>query len=198
MTAKPFALPILLFLLTGCTSMGQLGRNTAPPAQNESIFILGVAPANHRVSFFRGSLDDGRFVQNPFLPSVLYSAADDGFVAGRAAAGDVIAVTIVRVVSSANSVLLGSNFSPCGEAKTIVFRVPAGKVAYLGSVEFAFTESALKVWYGSELEAAQAYVAARFPALSERVEYVPFELLPVKAACGGGPTYVPVYVPRAQ
>jgi hypothetical protein len=195
MTAKLCSLSVLILLLAGCTSMGQLGRNTAPPSQNESIFILGVSPANHRVSFFRGSVDDGRFVQNLFLPSVLYSAAVDGFVVGRAAAGDVIAVTIVRVVSSENSVLLGSNFSPCGEAKTIVFRVPAGKVAYLGSVEFAFSESELKVWHGSELERAQAYVASRFPALSGRVEYVPFELLPVKAACGGK-TYVPVYVPR--
>lgn len=192
------SVPLLMLLLAGCTSLGQLGRNTAPPSQKDSIFILGVSPANHRVSVFRGWLDDGKFVQNPFLAAVLYSGSVDGFVVGRAAAGDVIAVTNVRVVSSSNSVLLGSNFSPCGEGQTIVFRVPAGKVAYLGSVEFAFTESELSVRYGSDLQGAEAYVAARFPGLSGRVEYLPFELLPLKVRCGAGQTYIPVYVPRAQ
>jgi hypothetical protein len=189
---------IAVSLTSACTSVGRLTADTPPPSQGESAFILGVTPADHRVSFFRGTLKDGRFSQNQILPAVLYSTPLDGFVVGKAAAGDVIAVTIVRVVPDAQSVFQGTNFSPCGDAKAIVFKVPAGKVAYMGSVDFALRGKQLTVRYGSELEAAKRFLASHYPTLADRVEAVPFGLYPTSQSCDQTQIVIPIYIPRTR
>ncbi|PFH08897.1 hypothetical protein BCF11_1272 [Collimonas sp. PA-H2] len=188
----------LLVLLNGCTSMGQLDSTTLAPTDNESIFIMGVAPDNYRVSIFPGSIKDGVFHQNIFLPAAVYAAAKDGYVVGKASAGDVVAVTNVRVVKDSSSVFLGTNFHPCDDTKTMVFEVPKGKVIYLGDVEYTFGGKSVKVHYGQDMEAARVHLDKNFPALQGKLEYLPFDLLPTRTPCAAAPIYFPVYVPRSK
>lgn len=187
----------LLALLNGCTSMGLLDGTTLAPTDNESIFIMGVAPDNYRVSLFPGSIKNGVFHQNIIRPAAVYAAAKDGYVVGKSSAGDVLAVTNVRVVKDSNSVFLGANFHPCGENKTMVFEVPRGKVIYLGDVEYTFAGQKIEVHYGQNMEAAQAYLDKNFPALRGKLEYLPVDLLPSRTPCIGT-IYFPVYIPRSK
>jgi hypothetical protein len=46
---------LLVSVLTGCaSSKGLVERNAGLPTENESIIVIGVAPANSHVLFFPG------------------------------------------------------------------------------------------------------------------------------------------------
>jgi len=78
-----------------------------------------------------------------------------------------------------------------------VFDAPAGKVTYLGSVQYGVTDKGLQIDYWNDLEAARAYLSGAYPALSARLEQGGYKLLPVMQPCTSTTTvYVPVYVPR--
>ena len=180
-----------LALLTACTSFGQLDANAPAPSDSESVFVLGVSPDNYRVSIFPGSVSDGSFSSSLIRTAVVYGAAKQGFVVGKASAGDVLAITNVRVVSDSSSIL-GANFKPCGGAKTMVFEVPKGKVVYLGSVEYKFEGKQLLVQYRNDIEGARRHIDQNFPALKGKLETVDFKLLPKSGSCDST-IYVPIY-----
>ncbi|AEK63507.1 hypothetical protein [Collimonas fungivorans] len=188
----------LLVLLNGCTSVGLLDGTTPAPTDNESIFIMGVTPDNYRVSLFPGSIKDGVFHQNIFRSAAVYAAAKDGYVIGKSSAGDVLAITNVRVVKDSSSVLQGANFKPCGNVKTMVFAVPKGKVIYLGDVAYQFVGQKVEVRYGQNIEAAQAYLDKNFPALRGKLEPLPVDLLPSQTSCTATPMYFPVYIGKSR
>jgi len=82
--------------------MGRLEKGIPAPTQKESIFVLGVAPDNHRVMIFPGSTDTGFFAQNQWLPAAFYGGAEGGFIVGKAKAGSTLAITDVRVTKVAS------------------------------------------------------------------------------------------------
>ena len=187
-------LPLCLVgLLEACTSMGQLNESAKAPSQSESVFIIGVAPENYRISVFPGSVSNGIFWQSTIRSAAVYGAGKNGYVVGRASAGDVLAITNVRVVKGESSIW-GADFAPCRERPTMVFKIPAGKVLYLGSVDYGFEGSMLHISYGNDLTAAQSYVQRTFPALTQPVESLAYELLPTSDGCSG--TYIPIYTHR--
>ncbi|WP_343722975.1 hypothetical protein [Herbaspirillum seropedicae] len=182
-----------LAVLCGCTSLGQLEKTAHPPLDNESYFVIGVTPANHRVSLFPGEIENGVFHQSRIYPAALYGAAKDGFVVGKAPAGRVLAITNVRVVADENAVL-GRDFSPCESAQTFVFRVPKGKVIYIGSADYAFQSNKLQVRYRNDLAAATRYIDANYPELRGLAEYQEPQLMPTDKSCSPGTIYIPVYI----
>lgn len=184
-------------LLGGCTSMGRLDADTKAPSNRESVFVFGVTPDNHRIYVFPGHVEKGMFFQNQFRPAAVFGAAKNGYVVGKAAAGDVLAITSVRVVREATDTL-GEDFTPCGAAKTIVFEAPRGGVIYLGNLEYQFAGTELTVRYGQDFQAARNYIDANYPALKGQLLQATFQLLPVATGCSavGGTIYIPVYLPR--
>jgi hypothetical protein len=180
--------------LTACTSMRQLESGIPTPKPDESIFLIGVSPENHRVFLFPGSLENGRFMQNPWRAAAVFGGAKDGFVVGKAKAGEAVAITLVRVVSESGAIL-GTDFAPCGEARTPVFRVPAGKVIYVGSVDFTFSGSSLQIRHADDIESAKRYLQSHSPELLDMLESQPFELAPTTASCDPGKIVIPIYIP---
>lgn len=186
---------ILLMLATSaCTSIGRLEKDASLNSQNESVIVLGVSPANYRVSIFPGTREAGVFYQNILRPAVVYGAAEDGFIVTKAAADETLAITNIRLVANKESVY-GPDFAPCDGKMTMVFDVPAGKVLYLGSIEYEFAGKSLLIKYGQDIDTARKYVDANYPKLSGRLEPWPFEILPTTLKCNTTIT-VPVYLPR--
>jgi hypothetical protein len=188
------AVLLLSVLVAACTSLGRLDRDASLHSDRESIFILGVAPDNARISAFPGSVKNGTFHQNQFRPAAVYGAAENGYVVGKASAGDTLAITNVRVVKDKSS-LLGADFVPCRGAKTMAFDIPGGKVLYLGNLEYDFAGQQLTVRYSQDLDAARRYVDEHYPRLRGRLEPWNYELLPTNAQCTQT-IYVPVYIRR--
>lgn len=193
----------LIPLLVSCASLGQLDGNAKAPTENESIFVMGISPDNYRVSLFPGSVEDGQFHQNPVRSAALYASARDGYVVGKATAGDVLGLANVKIVSDSGA-LLGPNYRACGDAKTMVFTVPKGKVIYLGDMGFFYKsanlprESSLSIRYYQDLAAAQTYVDKNFPALKGRLESFEVEWKTHLRTCAaaGGAIYIPIYINR--
>ncbi|WP_288410509.1 hypothetical protein [uncultured Herbaspirillum sp.] len=183
-----------LAVLCGCTSLGQLDSTARASRKGESIFVIGVSPPNHRVSVFPGDIDDGVFHQSLFLPAALYGSAKDGFVVGKASAGEVLAITNVRVVSDEDALIRGQNFAPCYGAKTFVFQVPKGKVIYIGSAAYFFRNEKLEVHYRNDFEMAKNYIDANYPELKGLLEYQEPQLLPIAKNCNPGPMFMPIYI----
>lgn len=151
---------------------------------------------NYRVSVFPGRIRDGRFGLNEFLNAAFYGSAQGGYVIGKAPAGRDLAITNVRIVQSENS-LLGVDFQPCEEAKTVAFTVPEGRVIYLGHLSYSYVEGGVRVTHRQDLESAKAYLQASYPNLAASLEQGSYDLLPVARRCGS--TFmIPVYVPATK
>lgn len=171
-----------LFVISACTSIGRLDKDAILESDKESIFVIGVAPENYRISAFPGRIKDGRFHQNQFRPAAVFGAAEDGFVVGKATNGDTLAITNIRVAEDKGSIL-GLDFVPCNDNKTMTFSIPGGKVLYLGHVEYQFKGEKLMVRYTQNLELAKKYIDQNFPNLRGRLQSWEYQLLPTSASC---------------
>lgn len=180
--------------------MGVVDQSATLNSNRHSIIVLGVAPENYRVSVFPGSVKDGVFRQNPWLPATVYGAGDDGYLVGEASAGDTLAITFVRVVKDKDAIFQGTNFTPCYGALTMTFSIPGGKVLYLGNVHYQFVGDRLQVQYSQDIDAAREYMDRKYPNLRGRLEQWKYQLLPTTAVCGGarGTLYIPVYIPARR
>ena len=190
---KRFSLAAVLVVifLSSCTSFRTLDENTSLKSNTESVFILGVKPENYRLFIFPGSVKNQVFHQNTFRPASVYGSAQDGYLVGKAQAGDTLAITMIRVVKDKNAVL-GADFVACSQVKTMTFTIPEGKVIYLGDVDYKFEDKYLEVRYSKDLGSATRFIRKNYPKLQETVEPWSYELLPTNASCTSD-TYIPVY-----
>lgn len=191
------AIALLVSVLMGCaTSKGIIERNSGLPGENESVIVVGIAPANNHILFFPGAVKKRVFAQNNFKGSPLFGRPSEGFLVGKVAAGQTLGLTMVQVTPYEKSLAFAKQFSPCGEAKTFVLQVPRGKVVYLGSAAYDFQQERLLVRHGNDIEAAQAHLAKNYPALAPALEYSAFELMATSKECLSGQMIIPVYVPN--
>jgi len=194
---RQLACLMVSFICTGCTSMGRADTKIEAPDKNQSIFVIGLTPENHRIGVFGGSEKDGKFKQN-WLPAVLYGGAQGGYIVGKAHAGATLAITAVQVTENEKS-FVGTDFQACNGAKTVVFQVPPGKVIYLGSVDYRVNGKSLEVRYWNDLDGAHRYLSGAYPAIADRVEQGSYRLLPTDLTCEQNTTvYVPVYIPTSR
>ena len=169
-------------LISGCTSMRELDTSSTGPSESESIFVLGVAPKNYRISIYPGSISDGHFKSSIVRSATFVDVPKQGFIVGKANGGDIIGITMVRALSAGSS-NFGSDFKPCGDLKTMVFEVPKGKILYLGSVKYKFNGPMLEIQYRNEMEQAQRYMERNYPLLKGKLEPLEYKLLPTLESC---------------
>jgi len=180
----------------GCISTGRPSAKLSAPTEKQSVYVLGVVPSTNRLTVFPGNTSDGKFNRSKLLPANFYGNPQGGFIVGKAKAGQTLAVIMVRVTANENDIL-GWDFKPCGNLKTLVFEAPAGKVVYLGSIQYIVNGGDLDIKYSNDLEQARRYLANAYPALESHLEQGSFELLPTSQSCSSVNTiYVPTYTPR--
>ena len=110
--------------------------------------------------------------------------------------GDTVGITNVRVVNS-SSAILGADFVPCGEGKTVVFQVPRAGVYYLVDLDYKFGGDGIEIRYGENLDAASAYIDTTFPALKGKLQQASYQFLPMSSHCGGvSYMQIPIYLPK--
>jgi hypothetical protein len=191
---KKIILVLLWLTLTACATKGLLEENVALPPIEESIYIIGVEPEEYEIMVFPGSIDDGKFKQNIFKGANVSSAAHDGFVVGKAKSGEVLSIGIIRILKNKQFVF-NSTYSPCDGKLAMTFRVPGGKVIYLGHVRYSYAGANIRVQYYQDIEAARKYVDRTYPGLRGAVESWSYELLPATIPCTTNIT-IPIYIPR--
>ncbi len=191
---RQVAILVLAAASTACTSVGRVEQGaTLAPNANQTIFVIGVKPDNYRISVFPGSVKEGVFRQNPLLPAIFYGAAEGGYVIGKTGSTNPLAITNVNIVSSASSIM-GTNFTPCGDAKTVVFSLAKGRVVYLGDLTYDFAGNGLRIIESTDLEAARKHLRANYPQLADALAQGQYEVLPTSMSCSQSIT-IPVYLP---
>jgi hypothetical protein len=165
-------------------------RPKKPPpankAERKSTLILRVSPQHVIPRFHRG-----RLLGPWIVPSRtelkgentgIAKAAPDGFVVVEADAGDDITITHVRLLEG--SVFMPKHFFGCDDYQARVFEdITGGKVLYLGHMTLDGTDSAQKVTWTEDFDAARAYVDTHFPGLAGRLEKTSFTTRRLPVGC---------------
>jgi hypothetical protein len=185
----------LAVALYGCVYGQPLSKDVDVAHVDEAYYVFGLTPSNYKVQIYPGSKSsDGRFQLNQFLTATFNSVADNGYAVGKAKAGSVLAIT--RVYMPSEGSIINPPFLPCGDAKTLVFTAVGGKVLYLTDVDYRFSGEKLEVSYKSNIESAKKYLEGNYPKLAPLLEQGEFHFSKTHMSCGGGTTYIPVYLPR--
>jgi hypothetical protein len=140
----------------------------------EGVYVLKVAPASYRVTLFNGKASASDFNPSNFTPARFSGIPDEGWIVGKARAGEAVAVDGF------------ADRSACEGLKTVVFSVAAGQVAYVGDFDFAATGGAgveLRT-ERDDIDAARAYLQRRRPDLAPALVAATHRVLPVKGSCG--------------
>jgi hypothetical protein len=182
---------------SGCKSLGRLDGSVQPPGAHETYFVIGVKPDNYHVMLWRGQVNDGRFGKLLMKGSAVFGGPIEGYVVGKADAGDVLAVTDVFRYSSPSGIY-PTHYTFCGDAQTEAFKMPGGKVVYLGSLEYDYATGGLAAMSYSDLEDAQKFMAKNYPALAGKLETVRGEKVKPPGACVANVMSIPVYIPRSR
>lgn len=168
---------------TGPTSVGQVDTSAAAVGADETVFVIGVAPARTRLAVSPGTVKDGKFHQDASAAG-FHGNPERGFIVGKTAAGKALAITGVHWVGPGELKLARPAFVACGGAVTMVFEAPTGKVVYLGDLEFDYAEKKLSVKHQHDLAFARRFVEQNYPGLKDRLEAQKFLVLPAAAECG--------------
>jgi hypothetical protein len=100
---------------------------------------------------------------------------------------------MVNVVTSAHAIL-GTAFTPCGDARTVVFSVPHGRVIYIGDLTYDFRGNGLRIIESSNLEAAREHLRTAYPQLADSLEQGRYDVMPTATSCTQTIT-IPIYLP---
>jgi hypothetical protein len=185
----------LLSLLSGCGTSAILDRNARAPEEDESIVVFKVSPANYRLFFYPGTVENGSFRQSPLFNAEINGVPKDGYIVAKVKAGQTLALKAVLEIKEERAG--GSTrFEACGGSRTLVFDVPRSRVAYLTDIEYERIGNRVAIRYRRDLEGAIAHVRANYPGIGRDLQPMEFQILPTAGGCGGGTVIIPIYVGR--
>ncbi|MCM5680505.1 hypothetical protein M8A51_13300 [Schlegelella sp. S2-27] len=179
--------------LTGCGTTAALDPDASGPAEDESVIVLGVQPANYRVMLFPGTVSAGKFTQDTWSGAAINGVPKDGYIVAKAKAGQVLGLVSVQATKDGGH--FGTAFNACGGRPALTFEVPKSKVLYLVDVEYVPHAVSLFVHYTHRFAAAEHHLRTRFPRIQGPMQQHAFQALPTTASCGGTVT-IPVYIGR--
>lgn len=172
-----------LVALAGCSATSpRTVAGEPPPSAEESVLVLGVAPANYAVTLAPGKLENGVF-KAAAPAAALSRAPKDGYIVARVASGQELALTsTTRLAQGATPA--SAPFGACGAARTVVFAAPRGKVVYLADVGYeSMKGGGVDVRFERKLEKARQYLAANYPELAKLVTQGSYTLARTDASC---------------
>jgi hypothetical protein len=180
---KVLVLLVAVFLLFGCGSTGRVDRAIASVDPEETVFVIGVKPAQANITVVAGFLKNGAFRQDPSAGEAFVGHPDHGFIIGKAPAGALLAIERVRWVEP-GSMALGRNvYIACGMGiQTMVFASPKGKVVYVADLEIE-PGTTTSITRRRNFEQARKYFDEHYPALKGRLEQQDSEIVPVARSC---------------
>jgi hypothetical protein len=191
-------LVIAACLLIGCASpRGLQDRSASAPSEAEGVFVIGVQPAGTKIWFNEGAVGYDHFVPTPGQMSTVIGVSEEGFIVGRVKGGTTLGIMHISFPFTPTT---SRAYAPCGNNKAHVFTVPAGKVVYVGTVDYRPNGISLSSATRQELDTALRFLDAQHPSLRGRLESAPLRGLTTTRSCFvPTPTQiVPVYVPAKK
>lgn len=189
----------LLFLISilalSCASVGRLDLDVAPPTQSEFIFVIGIDSPNLKINVFPGKMVGGKFQKSIIRPAAISATPTQGYIVGRSKGDDLLAITEIAFVKDCHTII-GDQYMPMDDTKTIVFKASPGRVIYLGNINFGPEGSNPKFTYTSNFDGAKNYIDKNYTNLKGRLEFEKPDFLATTNSSTprgpGGPLYVPI------
>ncbi|OUR63627.1 hypothetical protein A9Q79_09815 [Methylophaga sp. 42_25_T18] len=177
-----FCLTLTVLGLFGCGTSYRVVDSNTVIKDEESIFVIGVSPGNYRIAVYPGSIEGDAFIQSTWRSAAVFGAAKNGYVVGRGKEGDVLAVTNFAIVDSSDAIR-GQSFGACEGLKTMVFKMPAGKVLYLGDIKYNRLGDRIHGKFSNSFDTANKYINDLFPLLEGQLEQWEYQVLPIHTSC---------------
>lgn len=185
-------------LLIGCaTPRGLQDRSAKAPSDDEGVFVIGVQPAGTKIWFKEGAVSYDHFVPTPGQMTPVIGVSEDGFIVGRVKGGSTLGIMHINFPFTPTTTRA---YAPCGNNKALVFTVPAGKVVYVGTIEYRPNGVSLSSSTRHEMDGALRFVDAQHPSLRGRLELASLRSLSTTQSCFvPTPTQaVPVFIPAKK
>lgn len=153
--------------------------------KRHGLFVLKVSPAGKQTILFNGKAGPDGFRFSGFTPARYTGFPAEGYLIGRAKAGETVALHNV-----------GAAYA-CAGNETVAFRVDAGQVLYLGDVDLQTADGQLVIRaIARDSEGAKAYLASAAPELVPLLQDAQPQRLKVTRKCPKpGPDFIYIPVP---
>lgn len=175
--------PLLPLFLSAC-AIGHVPHGTAALAESEAVFVMGVSNKDSVIQVYPGKLQDGVFRLAGIDRAVAFVGKPvDGYITGKARAGDSLAVLHVTVNEPNGKGIRQYGASACGAAKTMIFTIKGGKTNYVGDLDVRVIGNRIHLGNGLNPEAAKNFIQSRYPGLASGFEVGTYSLAPTNESC---------------
>lgn len=169
---------LLSQLLTGCGYSKLSKKFVHTDLGSDSVIVLGVSP-EYRLSFNKGRVDPDGWKSDTVDPALTLKPEENFIVAKIPGLeeGRGLAIGAVRE----RGFIRPTRFLCKGDV-TPTFGTPAGKVVYVGSLEYSVVEGVLNYRINNELDKARTHLAKNHPTFEPHIEYRPLEIRKINNA----------------
>jgi len=188
----------LLLLSTGCVNFSNLDKSaTLTQDSSDAVIVMGVKP-RFRVAIAPGTIVEEKVKLGGI--ATLNTYPESGYIVGKVAAAvfpneyHVQAIFPDGIVGAG----FGDAYGPCGNDHVVSFHAPAGKVIYVGDVEYARANGKLVIKYSEDLQSARKFLDREYPNLANRLEAPGLQTRPVAFIDCGKRVTIQVLVPRGR
>lgn len=193
---KFFTLILSLLLFTGCATKQIESNYSLKKGDTETVFVMGVNSDRYKLLMWPGDVEGEAFViEDAWKNAAHYDTAKNGYVVSSVTGNDHVGFKAVELLSKdkKRSVLF-QKF--CQGMKTPVFSVPAGKVVYVGDINFIFEKGFIKYSMHSNFKKAKEFINKNYPNLKGKLEKTDLQFLYSMKPCQEtNNMYIPIYIP---
>jgi hypothetical protein len=188
-------LPAIAFsLLSGCVTTSNLatGNGSASVDMSESVVIIGVTP-RYRVALVKGTPHGDSWSRDHSSVATTNTYPDDGYIVVKIPARSGTGSYGVGQILPEGIGGFAPQYVPCTGHTLVTFEAPAGKVTYVGDIQFSINGQTARYQYSHNLEQARRFLSSKYPALAAKVEGQDARLLTMdNTNCGPATLSVPV------
>lgn len=185
---------VALILLSGCGAMSTLDPNEATISDKASIVILGVQPR------FRIGVSAGNGLTQTWRPTSGFHAnafPEDGYLVLKLTpTKEGASYGVTQVLTKDFGLAIPPRYTACTGRATAAFEAPAGKVIYVGDLEYEVKGDSLRFSYGKSPERLREMLGKKYPALADKWESGEIYFPTVENLdCGPLHGTIPVFIP---
>lgn len=183
-----------IFSTTGCVSFSNLEKSaTLAHNSQDAIIVLGAKP-RFRVAIAPGEIIEGKVKIGAMAAINTYP--EEGYIVGRVSAAMFPNEYHIQLIlpEGISGGAFGQAYGPCGDDQVLSFHAPAGKVIYVGDVEYSQESGRLAIKYSDDIDRARDFMKRHYPALANQLEFPGLQTKPIVHVNCGARVTIPVYV----
>jgi len=170
-----FKLKLLLTILgvsilfSGCSH--KLNKNYALKKDSkESVFVMGVNSNKFALILHPGDVKNESF-SSKGLSAAFMGRSENGYIINSTEGNNHIGFKYIAAISEETDQIIFQQ-PICDGIKTPVFKVPEGKVVYVGDVNLQYADGKIEYKMDSNFEKAEKFINENYPNLKGKLEKI--------------------------